>query len=292
MNSDPTIDPLIALALLEDLGDRGDITSQTFIDSDHISIGKIVSREDAVVSGIRIMDRVFEKVDPDLKTTAVHPDGDEVAKGDVIYTVEGKTRSILTGERTALNFLQRLSGVATVTREFHRLVSHTKVKLLDTRKTTPGWRIIEKEAVVHGGGDNHRMGLYDAAMIKDNHLVANPDPASIEKQIAGLKEKFPGTMVIVEADHLSQVDDFLRVKGVNRILLDNMSPEQLWTAVRKRDEVNPDVQLEASGGVNLDTVKTIAETGVDFISIGALTHSICAIDFGMDLETISQSRPV
>ncbi|MDF1754559.1 MAG: carboxylating nicotinate-nucleotide diphosphorylase [Verrucomicrobiales bacterium] len=286
MNSDPSIDPLIDLALAEDLGDRGDVTSQMFVDPDHRSIGQIVSREDAVVSGIRIMDRVFEKVDPDLKTVTILGDGSEVKKGDVIYTVEGKTQSILTGERTALNFLQRLSGCATITRKFHRLVSHTEVRLLDTRKTTPGWRVIEKEAVVHGGGHNHRMGLYDAAMIKDNHLVANSDPVSIGKQIASLNKKFPGTKIIVEADHLSQVETFLQVDGINRILLDNMSLENLRTAVRLRDDKNPGIELEASGGVNLNTVGSIAETGVDFISIGALTHSIRAIDFGMDLKDL------
>jgi nicotinate-nucleotide pyrophosphorylase (carboxylating) len=147
MKVDSSIDTLIDLALHEDLGERGDITSEWFIDSNHRSIGKIVSREDAVVSGVKIMDRVFQKIDRGLELKTIRPDGSEILPGDVIYEIEGKTQSILTGERTALNFLQRLSGCATVTRQFCRLVAHTKVKLLDTRKTTPGWRLIEKEAV-------------------------------------------------------------------------------------------------------------------------------------------------
>lgn len=284
MKTDPTIDPLIDLALVEDLADRGDVTSQTFIADDHTSIGEIISREDAVVSGIRLMNRVFEKVDSNLSIDVICDDGSEVEKGQPIYSIKGKTRSILTGERTALNFLQRLSGCATVTRQFRKLVEHTEVKLLDTRKTTPGWRIIEKEAVAHGGGDNHRMGLHDAVMIKDNHLVANPDPKTIEKQIASLNKQYPNIPIIIEADHLSQVEDFLKTEGVHRILLDNMSLRQLRSAVKKRNDLAPQIQLEASGGVNLKTVKSIAETGVDYISIGALTHSIRSIDFGLDLS--------
>lgn len=286
MNSDPTIDPLIDLALQEDLAERGDVTSQTFIADSHQSIGEIVSRQDAVVSGIRLMNRVFEKVDPKLEIEVKMDDGSEVEKGDVIYTITGKTQSILTGERTALNFLQRLSGCATVTRQFKKLVEHTKVKLLDTRKTTPAWRLIEKEAVAHGGGTNHRMGLHDAVMIKDNHLVANPDPKSIEKQIANLNKKYPNIPIIIEADRLDQAEAFLQIEGVHRILLDNMSLKQLRSAVERRDQLNPKVDLEASGGVNLKTVKSIAETGVEYISIGALTHSIIAIDYGLDLRDL------
>ena len=208
MKLDWTIDTLIDLALAEDLGDRGDITSEIFISSDHTSVGEIVSHEDCVVSGIQIMNRVFEKVDPDLVTKIILDDGSEIKQGDVIFQIEGSTQSILTGERTALNFLQRLSGIATVTRKFRNLVKHTKARILDTRKTTPGWRALEKEAVAHGKGDNHRMGLFDAAMIKDNHLVAHSDPSRIEEQIIELHKLYPGTPVIIEADHLSQVEKF------------------------------------------------------------------------------------
>lgn len=283
MKVDSSIDTLIDLALHEDFGERGDITSDWFIDPNHRSIGKIVSRENAVVSGVRIMDRVFEKIDRGLEFKTNRPDGSEVLPGDVIYEIKGKTQSILSGERTALNFLQRLSGCATVTRQFCRLVSHTKAKILDTRKTTPGWRLVEKEAVIHGGGHNHRMGLYDAVMVKDNHLVAISGVESLAKKIVQLKEKYPGIPIIVEADLLSQVQSFLQVPGIDRILLDNMNLRNLKQAVQLRDQINPKVQLEASGGVNLKTVKSIAETGVDYISVGALTHSIRAIDFGLDL---------
>ena len=284
MDLDRSIDQLIDLALREDLGDRGDVTSQTFIDPTHVSVGEIVSREDCVVSGITLVDRVFQKIDPSLVTQTLKEDGSEVRTGDSIFTIEGRTQSILTGERTALNFLQRLSGCATIAREFCRLIQHTDAVILDTRKTTPGWRFIEKQAVVHGGGSNHRMGLYDAAMIKDNHLVAHSDPIQIEKQISQLKRKFPDVEVIVEADHLSQLNTFLSVDGIDRVLLDNMDLEQLREAVELRDRVKPSLPLEASGCVNMNTAASIAETGVDFLSIGALTHSVRAIDFGLDLR--------
>lgn len=288
MGSHDSTDTLIDLALAEDLGDRGDVTSQTFIPEDHRSCGEIVSREDCVISGIRVVEAVFAKVDPRLAVEVVRGDGAEVKPGDVVCRVTGSTRSILTGERTALNFLQRLSGCATVTRQFHRLVRHTRVRLLDTRKTTPGWRRLEKEAVADGGGENHRMGLFDAVMIKDNHLVANPDPRTIETQIASLNKKYPNMPVIIEADRLDQVDSFLKLRGVHRILLDNMTVDQLRSAVQMRDRLAPAMQLEASGGVNLRTVAAIAETGVDFISIGALTHSVRAIDLGLDLRDLSE----
>ena len=285
MNKTDPLDSLIELAFSEDLADRGDVTSQAFIDPSHRSTGGIVSRQDCVVSGLRVVDRVFKSLDPKLKRKVLRKDGSAISSGTTIYTIEGRTQSILTAERIALNFLQRLSGCATMTRRFCRLVEHTRVKLLDTRKTTPGWRFLEKEAVAHGGGTNHRMGLYDAVMIKDNHLAANSDSRSIRQQIAALREKYPKIPVIIEADHLSQVDDFLAIPGVDRILLDNMNLRQLRAAVRRRDDHKKSVELEASGGVNIRTVKSIAETGVDYISIGALTHSIPSVDFGLDLQS-------
>ncbi len=282
--SDRHLDTLIDLALDEDLGERGDVTSLNFVPDDHQSIGEIVARESCVISGCAVMDKVIARVDRDLQVETLVGDGGAAEKGDVIYRIRGCTQSILTAERTALNFAQRLSGVATTTRRYCKLVEHTKVGLLDTRKTTPGWRVLEKQAVVHGGGVNHRMGLYDAAMLKDNHLVANDDAAAIGEQLTELRGRYPGIDVIIEADLLKQVELYLKVNGVTRILLDNMSLDELREAVRLRDELSESVGLEASGGVTDESIASIAETGVDFISVGALTHSVRSIDLGLDLR--------
>ena len=179
--------------------------------------------------------------------------------------------------------MQRLSGVATITRTFVDAIAGTGARLLDTRKTTPGWRELEKASVTHGGGVNHRMGLYDAIMVKDNHLVANPNPIDLAARISKIKGGTPHLKIEVEADHLEQVADFLTISGIDVILLDNMSNAGLARAVSMRDEIAPGILLEASGGVNLSSVRGIAETGVDFISVGALTHSVRSIDLGLDL---------
>ncbi len=277
---------LIELALEEDLSDKGDLTSQYFVDKNHRSRGKIISRERSVLSGLEAARSVFQKVDPDLEFTIQADDGDTVQKGDTVCTIVGTTRSILTGERIALNFLQRLSGIATVAAEFSRIVAHTNAQMLDTRKTTPGWRYLEKKAVADGGASNHRMGLYDAVMVKDNHIAANLEPVDLARRIADLKGHSPALKIEVEADRLDQVDTFLKIEGIDVILLDNMSNEQLRKAVKMRNEAKSNIELEASGGVNLDTVKEIAETGVDFISVGAMTHSVRSIDLGLDLESL------
>ena len=282
--ADIDVSPLVRLALDEDLGELGDLTCQAFVDPDHVSVGRIVSREDCVVSGTTLVEEVFRSLDPSLEFHTLCPDGAEVESGVTVFDVRGKTRFILEGERTALNFLQRLSGVATTTRSYLRQVAGTDVKLLDTRKTSPGWRRLEKKAVLDGGGHNHRMGLYDAVMIKDNHLVANPSVDIIEGQITRLRERHPEIPVIIEADNLDQLRSFLSIDGVDRILLDNMTNEELLEAVGIRNQICPDMELEASGGVNLKTISGIATTGVDYISVGALTHSVRAIDFGLDLE--------
>ncbi|MEO0414606.1 MAG: carboxylating nicotinate-nucleotide diphosphorylase [Verrucomicrobiota bacterium] len=274
---------LIDLALQEDLADIGDVTTEFFISPDDQSRGVINTREDAVLSGMDIAAAVFEKVDPHLAVNILKQDGSEVTAGDPVMTIEGSTRSILTGERTALNFMQRLSGVASVAREFSKRVSHTKAQILDTRKTTPGWRLIEKEAVVHGGGTNHRIGLYDAVMVKDNHLVSESSSESLRESIQQLALKHPGIKIEFEADRLDQVETFLGISEIDVILLDNMSNEQLMQAVSLRDKRREGCLLEASGGVNLETVTEIAETGVDYISVGALTHSVRSVDLGLDL---------
>lgn len=285
-------EPLIDLALAEDLGDRGDITAQCFVPAGHRSRGRIVARQPLVVCGTAIAAAVFARVDPRLSVAIHHPDGEAVPAGATVLTVTGPTRGILTGERTALNFLQRLSGIATQTRAYVAAATgpsgHPRVAVLDTRKTTPGWRRLEKAAVLAGGGRNHRFGLHDAVMVKDNHLVAEHRAAALADGIRAVRERFPDTAFIeVEADRLDQVRAFLALGGVDVILLDNMSREDLRAAVALRDELAPGVRLEASGGVTLDTIAAIAATGVDAVSVGALTHSVKAADLALDLEPLA-----
>lgn len=274
---------LVELALAEDLGERGDLSSRHFVAASHRSLGRIVSRESCVVSGQDIARQVCLAVDPALRYEVHLPDGAAAEKGDPVATIQGPTRSVLSAERTVLNFLQRLGGVATVTRAYAAAIAHTRARLLDTRKTTPGWRELEKAAVAHGGGTNHRMGLHDAVMVKDNHLVANADPVDLAAKIAEFRREHPALLVEFEADRLDQVEAFLQIDGIDQILLDNMSNEQLARAVALRDRLSPGTLLEASGGVNLDTIAGIAETGVDFVSVGALTHSVRSVDLGLDL---------
>jgi nicotinate-nucleotide pyrophosphorylase (carboxylating) len=213
------------------------------------------------------------------------PDGSRVSAGALLIRVSGAARSILTAERTALNFLQRLSGIATMAARYVDAIKGTQARILDTRKTTPGYRLLEKQAVVHGGGLNHRLGLFDRAMVKDNHLVAEHQSEELQAAIRRLKQEKPKVEVELEADNLKQVASFLELEGVDHILLDNMSLDDLRAAVKARgDHTRP--MLEASGGVNLDTVRDIAGTGVDFISVGALTHSAPSLDIGLDFTTL------
>jgi nicotinate-nucleotide pyrophosphorylase (carboxylating) len=226
---------------------------------------------------------VLRAVDAGLKFEPLLTDGSILQQGDRIATVTGSMRSILVCERTALNFLQRLSGIATLARKFVDLVAGLPVQLLDTRKTTPGWRLLEKYAVRIGGGHNHRVGLHDMVLIKDNHLPAlagNADPIGTAVRRARASVQ-PGTLVEVEVESLDQLDRALAC-GPDIILLDNMTLEQLRDCVRRRNATGVKVLLEASGGVNLQTVRAIAETGVDRISVGALTHSAAALDIALD----------
>jgi nicotinate-nucleotide pyrophosphorylase (carboxylating) len=275
---------LIELALSEDIGD-GDVTSLYFIPEERRARAFVATRSEGVVSGVEIAARVFSKVDATLEVEVLIPDGSRVCEGALLIRVEGRARSILTAERTALNFLQRLSGVATLTAAYVEAIKGTSARILDTRKTTPGYRMLEKQAVLHGGGENHRMGLHDRAMVKDNHLVAEGGPDAIQAAIFRLKAAKPGVEVELEADEIPQVEKFLKMQGVDHILLDNMSLEELCTAVAARGE-NVTPMLEASGGVNLQTVRGIAETGVDFISVGAITHSAPALDIGLDFSPL------
>lgn len=283
MHADPSQDPcraLIDLALAEDVG-SGDVTAEYFIPADRQARAFVTVRAEGVLSGTALAVGVFHKVDPSLQVEVLIPDGSRVTAGALCISVAGSARSIVTAERTALNFLQRLSGVATLTALYVDLVKGTSARILDTRKTTPGYRMLEKQAVVDGGGTNHRMGLYDRAMVKDNHLVTEGGSEAIQAAVRRLKAENPGIQIELEADRLEQVRDFLAMDGVDHLLLDNMKPAELREAVAMRgDRMLP--LLEASGGVRTDTVRAIAETGVDFISVGALTHSAPALDIGLD----------
>jgi len=275
----PSIQALIRSALDEDL-DTGDVTSLYFIPEAARSKARIIAKEAGVLSGIDVAVQVFREVDKEMGVRCDKTDGTAFEPGDVILEIEGSTRSILSAERTALNFLQRLSGVATTTRRYLEAVKPYPVKLLDTRKTTPGWRILEKAAVKDGGGTNHRMGLYDQVMVKDNHLMACPKLEDLQAAIDRVRTDRPGIKVQLEAATLEQLADFLSLHGVDMILLDNMTTDQLRQAV----QINQGrLFLEASGGITLDTINGVAATGVDAISVGALTHSSKAVDLSLQV---------
>jgi nicotinate-nucleotide pyrophosphorylase (carboxylating) len=269
------LDP-VDIALAEDVG-SGDLTSLFFIPETRASKGRIFAKETSVVAGVETVRRVYQKLDERVELTILIRDGSRVEAGETVLEMSGPTRSILTGERVALNFIQRLSGIATLTAQFVKAVHGTGVTILDTRKTTPGLRAMEKAAVKAGGGQNHRMGLYDGVMVKDNHLLAKPE---LQEAILSIRRIHPDILIEVEADSLDQVRDFVNLEGVDVLLLDNMSPDQLRACVSLR---RPGLKFEASGGVSLATVRQVAETGVDFISIGQLTHSARAIDFSLEL---------
>jgi nicotinate-nucleotide pyrophosphorylase (carboxylating) len=272
----PLLDP-VDIALAEDVG-SGDLTSLFFIPEPHLSKARIFAKEVCVIAGVAVVRRVYEKIDPRLKVVTSKQDGTVAKPGETVIQLSGSTRSILTGERVALNFLQRLAGIATLTAQFVTAVRGTGVTILDTRKTTPGLRGLEKAAVRAGGGENHRMGLYDGVMVKDNHLLARPE---LEEAIRSVRQTHPAVSIEVEADSIEQVREFVILPGVDVILLDNMSPEELRACVLLG---RPGLKFEASGGVDLTSVRQIAETGVDFISVGQLTHSARAIDFSLELS--------
>jgi nicotinate-nucleotide pyrophosphorylase (carboxylating) len=271
---------LIDLALAEDIGD-GDITAAFFTKPGATARAEIIARQDGCLAGIGVASEVFHRVDSTLKVHAKKTDGDLFKNGDSVLEVSGPAASILTAERTALNFLQRLSGIATLARRFVDAVAGTGAEILDTRKTTPGFRTLEKQAAAAGGVRNHRMGLHDMFLVKDNHLATGLDPASLQAMIDRARAAHPEAKLEIEADTLAQVETFFTLRGVDFILLDNMSLEDLREATRR---CPPHIRLEASGGVNLSTVRAIAETGVHFISVGAITHSAPAVDFGLDFQ--------
>lgn len=274
------MEALIKLALDEDFGD-GDVTSLYFVPASLQARALLRPRTQGVISGVEVAAAVFRTVDPDLKVEIYLHDGEEVSPDAVIMAIEGSARSILGAERTALNFIQRLSGISTMTHQYVTAISHTNCKLLDTRKTTPGYRLLEKAAVVHGGGNNHRLGLYDRAMVKDNHLMTDGNTQHLQNCINKLKEDKPGVEVELEADNLTQVEAFLALEGVDYILLDNMSCDDMRRAVELRGGAAKPY-FEASGGLTLETAPAAAETGVDFMSFGCLTHSVPSMDLGLD----------
>ncbi len=278
MMNQPT-DP-IALALAEDIG-TGDVTCEFFVDAHQRGAARLFAKQACVAAGVDVAARAFSLVDADLEVRVVRPSGSMLAVGDTALEVRGRVRSLLTGERTALNFLQRLSGVATLTRRFVDAAKPHKARILDTRKTTPGLRALEKAAVVAGGGTNHRTGLYDMAMVKENHYAADPSMERLRECIARFHRERPGMRLEIEAQSVEQVRDFLTLEGVDVIMLDNLSVAEMTEAVRLRGDRS--AKFEASGGVTLATVNAIAATGVDFISVGALTHSAPAVDFSLDL---------
>ena len=279
--TDPVTDP-IAIALREDLGE-GDTTTQFFVPEHLQAIGKIIARERAVVAGTETAAEVFRRVDPNLSVEILQPDGTALTGGETILEVRGAAGSILTAERVALNFLQRLSGIATLTRQFVEAIGKSRAKILDTRKTTPGLRALEKAAVVAGGGANHRSTLSDMVLVKDNHLSAGAGLSGFAAVIERLRKERPGIRIEVEAERLEQVRSFLEVDGIDVILLDNMEPTEMREAVAAG---KGKVKFEASGGINLKTVRRIAATGVDYISVGALTHSARAIDLSLELTHV------
>jgi nicotinate-nucleotide pyrophosphorylase (carboxylating) len=273
------IERAVQAALAEDVG-TGDATTLSTVPASARARAAMVAREPIVVAGLDFADTAFRQLSTDLRCERRAADGERVGEDTVLLSVEGPARAVLTAERVALNFVQRLSGVATLTAQFVDLVAGTRAQILDTRKTTPGWRRFEKYAVACGGGRNHRFGLFDMVLIKDNHLaaLAGEKPNPIAAAVQRARKQFPQLRIEVEADTLEQVQDAVDA-GADIILLDNMAPTELRAAV---ELARGRAKTEASGGVSLASARIISETGVDFISVGALTHSARAVDIGLD----------
>ena len=272
----------IAAALKEDIG-QGDITTDFFVPETLHATGRVTARENATLAGTGAAAEVFRRVDPSIDIQVVRWDGDEVVAGDLIIEVRGLARPILKAERVALNFLQRLCGIATLTRQFVDAIGNHPVKILDTRKTTPGMRALEKAAVVAGGGVNHRFGLYDMVLVKDNHLATFGGLSSFADRIRQLRQEQPNVRIEVEADDLEQARAFVEVEGIDVILLDNMPPAQMREAIALRKN---NIRFEASGGITLKNVKRVAATGVDYISIGGLTNAARSIDIALEMTQV------
>jgi nicotinate-nucleotide pyrophosphorylase (carboxylating) len=278
---------LVELALEEDFGGAtaqvGDVTSRALLPAGHRGTAYFVARAAGVIAGLPAAALVCAAVDASLDFAPLRADGDAVTPGTRLASVSGPINILFAAERTALNFLQRLSGIATLTRRYVEAVAGLPAQIIDTRKTTPGWRLLEKYAVRCGGGHNHRIGLFDQFLIKDNHLAAGRQVRLTIPQAVRQARQHPPLPVEIEVDTLDQFDEALAA-GPDIVLLDNMPPDVMREAAQRRAERAPQVLLEASGGVNLQTVRAIAETGVDRISVGALTHSAPALDIALDYE--------
>lgn len=277
------IDELISLAFAEDVGD-GDHTTLCCIPPTAMGKSRLIIKEDGVLAGVEMAKRIFHHFDPAMKIDVFIPDGTEVTKGEIAFTVEGKVQSILQTERLVLNVMQRMSGIATTTRRYVKALEGTKTHVLDTRKTTPGLRLIEKEAVRIGGGVNHRIGLFDMILLKDNHVdFAGGIEQAIIRAQNYLKEKGKKLKIEIEVRNLEELDEALRVGGIDRIMLDNFTIENTREAVRR---INGRYETESSGGITFDTLRGYAECGIDYISVGALTHSVKSLD--MSLKAVNE----
>lgn len=271
---DELIDDLLNLAFAEDVGD-GDHTTLSTIPADATGRQQLIIKEPGILAGVEIARKVFEKFDPSLKMTVFIEDGAHVKPGDVAFVVEGPVRSLLQTERTMLNIMQRMSGIATMTAKYQDRLNGLKTKVLDTRKTTPGMRMLEKEAVKIGGGCNHRIGLFDMILIKDNHVdFAGGIPQAVERARTYLRENGKNLKIEVEVRNVDEIKQALE-QNVDRIMLDNFTPEQTREAV---ELIGGRAEIESSGGITLDTLRDYGECGVDFISVGALTHSVKGLD--------------
>ena len=269
---------LIEQAIAEDLGD-GDHTSLATIPEDARGKMKLLVKEDGIIAGVEIAKLVFQKIDPEIRMEVLIKDGAPIQKGDIVFYVSGRCRSMLIAERTMLNYLQRMSGIATATKSYTKLLEGTKAHLLDTRKTTPNMRVFEKMAVVIGGGMNHRMGLYDMVMIKDNHVdFAGGIKQAIEAEHAYLERIGKKLKIELEVRNFDELNQAMAAGGIHRIMLDNFTPAAIKKAV---EIIGGKYETEASGGINLENIREYALTGVDFISVGAITHHIKSLDLSL-----------
>ena len=271
------IDQLIDLAFAEDIGD-GDHTTLSTIPAEAMGRQQLIIKEPGVIAGVEVAREVFRRFDPSLKMTVYINDGADVVPGDIAFVVEGPVRSLLQTERLMLNIMQRMSGIATTTRRYQNQLEGTGARVLDTRKTTPGMRMLEKEAVAIGGGTNHRIGLFDMILIKDNHVdFAGGIHQAVSAAKSYCKEKGKNLKIELEVRNTDEINQAL-AEGVDRIMLDNFTPERTAEAVRHIRSINPDVEIESSGGITFDTLADYGRCGVDFISVGALTHSVKSLD--------------
>lgn len=269
------IDQLIALSFAEDIGD-GDHTTLSCIPDTAMGKSRLIIKEEGIIAGVEMAREIFHRFDPEMKMEVYINDGAHVKPGDIAFVVEGRVQSLLQTERLMLNVMQRMSGIATITNEYVKLLEGTKCRVLDTRKTTPGMRLMEKDAVRIGGGCNHRIGLFDMILLKDNHIdFAGGIPQAVTRAQEYCKAKGKNLKIEVEVRNFDELEQVLALEGVDRVMLDNFSVENTRKAV---EIVNGRLEVESSGGITFDTIRSYAECGVDYVSVGALTHSVKSLD--------------